>query len=67
MTHVTPLMVFQARAEARALLVYAGVYNPDVCFDALIDDAFASGLVDQVGAGVLDAIIQRACKPYAEA
>lgn len=67
MTYVTPLMVFTARVEARALLVYADLYDPDVCFDALIDQAFNSGLVDQVGVEVLNAIIDRACKPYAEA
>jgi hypothetical protein len=67
MTHVTPLMVFTARAEARALLVYAGVYDPDSCFDVLIDDAFANGLLDQVGIGVLLAVIDQAFAPYTEA
>jgi hypothetical protein len=66
-THVTPLMVFTARAEARAMLVYAAIYDPEICFDPLLDDAFANGLLDQVGAGVLLAIIDQALAPFMEA
>jgi hypothetical protein len=65
--YITPLMVFTARAEARALLVHACIYDADVCFDALVDEAFDNGLLDKVGVDVLYAIIDRACKPYAEA
>jgi hypothetical protein len=65
--HITPLMVFTARAEARALLVYAAIYDPEICFDPLLDDAFANGLLDQVGMGVLLAIIDQAFAPYTEA
>jgi hypothetical protein len=63
---VTPLMVFQARAEARALLAYAGAYNAEVAIDALLDDAFNSGLVDQVGESALYAIIAEAFQAYEE-
>jgi hypothetical protein len=67
MMHLTQLMVFMARAEARALLVYAGIYDPEVCFDVLLDDAFYSGLLDRVGVYVLIAIIERARNRYPEA
>jgi hypothetical protein len=61
---VTPLMVFQARAEARALLAYAGEYDAEAAIDALLDDAFDSGLVDQVGERALYAIIAKAFQAY---
>jgi hypothetical protein len=65
--HITPLMVFRARAESRAMLVYAGVYDAEVCFNSLFDEAFACGLSAQVGDAVLHKIIARALKRYAEA
>jgi hypothetical protein len=62
-----PLLVFAARAEARALLVYAGEYDADAAIDALLDDAWNSGLVDDVGAAALYAIIEKAFAQYEEA
>lgn len=64
---VHPLMVFQERAEARALLAYAGIYDADAAIDALLDDAFRSGLIDDVGAGTLYDIIAAAFAKYEEA
>jgi hypothetical protein len=61
---VHPLVVFKARAEARALLVYAGMYDAEAAIDALLDDAWNSGLVDQVGESVLFAIVAAAFAPY---
>ena len=57
---VHPLVAFKARAEARALLVYAGEFDAEAAIDALLDDAWNSGLVDQVGERALFAIIQTA-------
>lgn len=63
---VHPLLVFTARAEARALLAYAGEYDADAAIDALLDDAWNCGLVDQVGDGALYAIITTAFAKYQE-
>jgi hypothetical protein len=63
---VHPLVVFKARAEARALLVHAGELDAEATIDALLDDAFNSGLLDQVGEGVLFAIVAAAFAPYGE-
>ena len=62
---VDPLRVFTARAEARALLAYAGCYaDVDAAIDGLFDDAFASGLLDQAGEAVLVAIVVAAFAKY---
>jgi hypothetical protein len=56
---VPPLLVLQARAEARAILYAAGEYQ---CIEdavaPLLDDAIAAGLTDQTGADVAYAIAQ---------
>lgn len=59
-----PLLVFTARAEARALLVYAGEYDAQAAVDELLDDAWKSGLADQFGNGVLFAIVAAAFSKY---
>jgi hypothetical protein len=62
---VDPLRVFSARAEARALLAYAGWFEDvGAAIDALFDDAFASGLLDEVGEHVLVAIVDAAFAKY---
>jgi hypothetical protein len=62
---VNPLRVFTARAEARALLAYAGWFEDvGAAIDALFDDAFASGLLDEVGEHVLAAIVVAALAKY---
>ena len=62
---VHPLVVFTARAEARAMLVYAGMYHQaDAAIDALLDDAWESGLVDSVGESALFAIIRKVFSKY---
>jgi hypothetical protein len=63
---VHPLRCFQARAEARALLAYAGEYDAESAIDVLLDDAWNSGLVDQVGERALYAIIETAFVKYLE-
>ena len=52
-----PLLVFKARAEARALLAHAGECDAEAVIAALLDDAWNSGLADQVGERALVAII----------
>ncbi len=63
---VHPLLVFTARAEARALLVYAGAYNAETAIDALLDHAWDSGLIDDVGERAIGAIIEKAFAKYEE-
>jgi hypothetical protein len=61
---VHPLLVFTARAEARALLAYAGELDAEAAIDLLLDDAWNSGLLDDAGAGALFAIITAAFAKY---
>ena len=64
---VHQLVVFKARAEARAMLVYAGAFvDADAAIDTLLDDAWNSGLVDQIGERALYAIIEKAFAKYDE-
>ena len=62
---VDPLRVFTARADARALLAYVGMME-DVAeaINELLDEAFASGLLDEAGESVLNAIITAAFDKY---
>ena len=64
---VHPLRLFTARAEARALLVHFKVLRADAAINDLVADAFASGLLDDVGRPVLEAIITAAFAKYVEA
>jgi hypothetical protein len=62
---IDPLRVFTARAEARALLVNVGLMEDvNAAVEGLLDDAFASGLLDEVGESVLGAIISAAFNKY---
>jgi len=64
---VSPLLVLQARAEARALLFMAGDYGD--CGEAvapLLAYAQKSGLEENIGADVVMEIIRAAFKGIAE-
>ena len=64
---VNSLLVFKARAEARALLFQAGVFASFVeAIDQLFVDAERDGLIDQVGAPPLEAIVCAAFKDAIE-
>lgn len=47
---VPPLLVLQARAEARALLYDAGVFELERAIQPLMQFALDSGIVDEIGA-----------------
>lgn len=65
LNRVDPLRVFTARAEARALLVREGLMkDAAAAVDELLDHAFASGLLDEAGESVLNAIIIAAFDKY---
>jgi hypothetical protein len=52
-----PLVVFKARAEARALLWRVGEFSLHDAVDVLQADAVESGLVDEVGQDRVQAIM----------
>jgi len=61
MTQVSPLLVLQARAEARALLFQAAEYaDVDEAIGPLLKYALDHGIVDQIGADRTFAIIKTA-------
>jgi hypothetical protein len=63
-----PLVAFKARAEARAALVRAGKSDAQVEINVLLADAARSGLLADMGEGVLYAVIavSFASSPYRE-
>ena len=64
---MNPLAVFQARAEARAILFGAGEYaDADAAIEPLMDAAYAVGLVDRFGEAALMQIIDVAFQPFTE-
>lgn len=64
---MNPLLVLQARAEARALLYAAGEYVDEAeAMWPLIDDAFNSGLADEIGVEAVVAIVHKAFEGIAE-
>ena len=64
---MNPLAVFQARAEARAVLWQAGEYaDEDSAIAPLLDAAYAVGLVDRFGEAALMQIVDAAFAPFRE-
>jgi hypothetical protein len=68
MNEVPPLLVLQARAEARALLYAACELDEELetAIAPLMQYAFNSGIVDQIGAERAFAIVQQAFAGVAE-
>lgn len=62
---VSPLLVLQARAEARALLYADGEFNLEQAMQPLMQYALDTGIVDKVGAEGAVAIIKRAFVEFA--
>lgn len=61
---VSPLLVLQARAEARAILYAAGEYDSvEQAIAPLLEQALRDGLVDELGAETVYAIAR---KPFGE-
>lgn len=65
---VSPLLVLQARAEARAILFAAGEFGPswDQAIQPLLQYALDSGVIDKVGAEGAFGIIKQAFAGVAE-
>jgi hypothetical protein len=63
---VSPLLVLQARAEARALLYATCEFDLEAAVQPLLQYALASGIVDQVGADGAFAIVKQAFAGVAE-
>jgi hypothetical protein len=63
---VAPLLVLQARAEARALLFAACEFDLDAAIEPLLQYAMDSGIVDKVGADGAFGIIKQAFAGVAE-
>jgi len=63
---VPPLLVLQARAEARALLYAACEFELEPAIAPLMQYALDSGVVDQIGAERSFAIIKQAFAGVAE-
>jgi hypothetical protein len=62
---VDPLLVLEARTQARALLFLTCEFESvEAALGPLFDDACESGLVEQFGVDTIKAIIE---KPFAEA
>jgi hypothetical protein len=66
MSPTHPLVVFKARAEARALLVYAGELSLPDAVDALQQAAEAYGLVQSLGQDEVQRLIAEAFEPWLE-
>jgi hypothetical protein len=62
-----PLVVFRARAEARALLWHCGALDLHEAVDVLQHDAERTGLVDAIGQDEVQAIIATAFHRHREA
>jgi hypothetical protein len=57
---IDPVLVFQARAEARAILWQACEFDLHTAVDALQADAVASGLVARLGQDAVQEILRNA-------
>ena len=61
---VKPILILQARAEARALLYGAGEYaDLDEALRPLLDFALESGIADEIGVDAMFAIVSKAFEP----
>jgi len=66
MAFVGPLRLFHIRARVRAYLLAVGQFPSVVdAFQPLMQDASDTGLLDQLGAPALLAIVDEACKAAA--
>jgi hypothetical protein len=64
---ISPLLAFQVRAEARAILFGAGLYpTADAAILPLMKDAWHDGLVDKYGTRTLMVIVDKAFAPFWE-
>jgi hypothetical protein len=64
---MSPLLVLQARAEARALLFATGEYaDLDQALRPLFDFALESGIADEIGADAMFAVVRKAFEGIAE-
>jgi len=66
MTTVSPLLIFQARAEARALLYRTNEFDLEEALAPLFAYALDSGIADEIGGDGAFAIIRAAFKGAAE-
>ena len=57
---VSPFLVLQARAEARAILYHAFEFDLEEAQAPLFDHALKTGIVDDIGAAATMAIIDAA-------
>ena len=55
---VSPFLVLQARAEARAILFHAYEFDLEEAIAPLTEYAWKAGIVDDVGAAAVMAIIE---------
>lgn len=51
--NLSPIQILQARAQARALLHAAGIYQLEEAMAPLRDYAVACGLADEIGAQII--------------
>jgi hypothetical protein len=65
-SQVNPLLVLQARAEARALLYATGEFDIEQALAPLLRCAISDGIIDQIGAEATFAILRQAFKGSAE-
>ena len=63
---ISPLLIFQARAEARALLYRANEFDLEQALAPLLRYALDSGIADAIGGEAAFAIIRAAFKGSAE-
>jgi hypothetical protein len=66
MAKVSPLLVLQARAEARALLYRAGIFDLEEALAPLQAYARKRGIIDKIGSDATLAILKQAFKGVAE-
>jgi len=60
MAGIDPFVAFQARCEARALLIAAGEYSLQEAVDELQRDAEQTGLVDRFGQDLIQRVMSQA-------
>jgi hypothetical protein len=63
---ISPLLVFHARAEARALLYKVGEFDLEQALAPLLAYAVESGIIDDIGGAAAFAILKDAFKDIAE-
>lgn len=64
MSEVPPMLILQARAEARAVLFAAGELTLGEAFGPLEDYAVESGLLDDFGRDAVDRVIVEPFEPF---